>query len=81
MMISSTTYFESSGRALSNATPYVNLVNNSNQVSATLMNIDLLCLLPRSEMKTQAHAETQKYVERHVYCTHIRKDSSDKKLY
>ena len=45
----------SSGRALSNATPYVNLVNNSNQVSATLMNMDLLGLVLRSEMKTQAY--------------------------
>ena len=42
------------------------------------MNMDLLGLVPGSEMKTQAHVETQKYVERHV---HIRKDSSDQKLY
>ena len=29
--------------------------------------MDLLGLVPGSEMKTQAHVETQKYVERHVY--------------
>ena len=34
------------------------------------MNMDLLGLVPRSEMKTQAHAETQKYDERHVYTIH-----------